>query len=109
MLWQVRISDWLVRSGCVYMVAWGKSSSSWDDSVDHASLELSSYANVPDEQLVMTTWHDAEPLADTLWFAAHAACHPSITVSETLIVDVVEYEREYQLLSAYREAQTGSA
>lgn len=30
--WQEAVSEWLVRSGCLYMVAWGIGCCSWDDS-----------------------------------------------------------------------------
>lgn len=32
--WQQQVSQWLVSSGCLYMMAWGINCSSWDDSVD---------------------------------------------------------------------------
>jgi hypothetical protein len=32
--WQAEISKWIVRSGVLYMMAWGHNCSSWDDSVD---------------------------------------------------------------------------
>lgn len=35
--WQAQVSDWLVRSGCRYMMAWGIECSGWDDAVDMAT------------------------------------------------------------------------
>ncbi|MDA1323627.1 MAG: hypothetical protein O3C34_02675 [Proteobacteria bacterium] len=30
--WQKMASTWLVKSGCLYMMAWGEDCGSWDDS-----------------------------------------------------------------------------
>lgn len=45
--WQSLISDWLVHSGCLYMMAWGQDCSSWDDSVDLANLKFFAFGEVP--------------------------------------------------------------
>ena len=35
--WREKVSAWLVESGCLYMMAWGRDCSLWDDSVDYAN------------------------------------------------------------------------
>lgn len=70
---QVEISRWLVESGCLYMMAWGIDCSSWDDSVDLASIEMNGYEESPDAQVIMTTWHDSNTLEEVFEFAKHAA------------------------------------
>ena len=62
--WQAQVSDWLVRSGCQYMMAWGLDCSSWDDSVDVANLEMFDFGEIPDEGFVMTTWHEKDSLLE---------------------------------------------
>ena len=62
--WQTRVSNWLVESGCLYMMAWGKNSTSWDDSVDIANIEQFSFEDIPDDKFVMTTWHENETLKE---------------------------------------------
>src|SRR3546814_2317896 len=37
--WRSLVSAWLVKSGCLYMMAWGPDCSLWDDSVDYARSE----------------------------------------------------------------------
>lgn len=44
---QNEVSDWLVRSGCRYMLAWGPGCGSWDDPVDMANLERFGFGDVP--------------------------------------------------------------
>lgn len=102
--WQARASEWLVQSGCLYMVAWGVQCSSWDDSVDLATLEKFDYGNVPDEEFVMTTWHENEPLSDALFYLKNNAIHPTTDLPHTLIVHIASDAKEYELLSVYADA-----
>jgi len=37
--WRNRVSDLLVKSGCLYMLAWGVECSRWDDAVDWVNVE----------------------------------------------------------------------
>lgn len=103
--WRDRISDWLVRSGCLYMMAWGADCASWDLSVDEANLTLFDFGEVPDDAHVMTTWHEKESLAETFWYAGFVAFHPTHTLDHTLILHVGPKDRSDELLAAYAEAQ----
>jgi len=103
--WQATVSEWLVRSGCRYMMAWGRRCSEWDDSIDHASLNRFGYGEIPDDESVMTTWHDQDSLEDTFWFAAHAAMHPSLELDETYILHIAPSAQPHEMLQRFREAQ----
>lgn len=103
--WQGQISDWLVRGGCRYMMAWGRDSSTWDASVDQANLVKFNYGEIPDEDFVMTTWHADEPLEETLWFSQFCAMHPSLELQTTCIVHISSEGGEGQMLKALRDAQ----
>jgi hypothetical protein len=106
--WQAQISNWLVRSGCLYMMAWGRKCSEWDDSVDVASLHMHGNDEVFDEDLVMTTWHEDESLEDTFWFAERCAWHPTSVFEYTLVVHIALENRESEILKIYRAAQERS-
>ena len=86
--WQDQVSEWLVRSGCLYMMAWGEECSSWDDSVDWANITVTGLDDIPDDQFVMTTWHDDEPLAETFWFAGWTAHHPTVSLEDVIIIHI---------------------
>lgn len=58
----------LVRTGCRSALCAGHDGSLWDDAIDVAHLESVNH-QVTDENLVMTTWHDDEPLADVVFHA----------------------------------------
>jgi len=66
--WRASVSKWLVNSGCLYMMAWGRECSAWDDSVDKANCERFDCGDIPDGQFVMTTWHDDDSLEDVSHF-----------------------------------------
>ena len=70
------------------MMAWGDECESWDDSVDMANLETFDFGDVPDEEEVMTTWHESEPLEDVFRFAKASAHHPTVKLNNVLILHV---------------------
>lgn len=103
--WRERITDWLVQSGCLYALAWGKDCEKWHDSVDGANLREFDYGDIPDERFVMTTWHEREPLRETFWFAGQCAFHPTVRLKSTIIVHVSAEPREAAMLQTFRESQ----
>ncbi|MFC5390551.1 hypothetical protein ACFPH9_14245 [Brevundimonas bullata] len=103
--WQDHVSQWLVSSGCLYMMAWGVDCSSWDDSVDWANLSAAGPDEIPDDKFVTTTWHEDEALSETLWFAANTAFHPTVPLNNLIIIGIGPDEREAQMLAEYSAAQ----
>ena len=101
--WQALVSDWLVQSGCLYMMAWGQDCSSWDDSVDLSNSKPFGSADIPDDQFVMTTWHSDEPLTEVFWFSKHTASHPTIELDQTLLLHIASESREQEFLQRYDE------
>lgn len=82
------------------MMAWGTESSAWDDSVDHANLEAFDYDEIPDEHLVMTTWHDNEQLEDILWFATNSLEHPVRKIERLILIDISTQERRIEIMNS---------
>ncbi|HYD58733.1 MAG TPA: hypothetical protein VEC35_00160 [Noviherbaspirillum sp.] len=102
-MWQWDVSRWLVSSGCRYMLAWGTDCGSWDDSVDEANLERFDYGDIPDEESVMTTWHEDDDLEEVFWFAKNRAKHPALDLNDTLLIHIsdVEKREEFEELFAH--------
>ena len=100
-------NEWLVRAGCLYMLAWGQDCSAWDDSVDYANIAAFEYEDIPGDKFVMTTWHDKQPLSEVLWFASHCASHDAVQLAYTLILHIAPNAREAELMAAYRAAANG--
>jgi hypothetical protein len=103
--WQFFVSEWLVRAGCLYMMAWGGDCSRWDDSVDDANGAAFTFGEIPDDAFIMTTWHADEPLRETMWFASHAACHPTVALDHTIIIHISAEDRRAELLGDYQAAK----
>lgn len=85
---QNEMSKWLVDQGCFYMMAWGRDCSSWDDSVDFANLENFNFEEVPEDEFVMTTWHDDELMDEVFWFSKYCAYHSVIELQHTVIIHI---------------------
>ncbi|MFN7164574.1 MAG: hypothetical protein ACK4P2_07115 [Hyphomonas sp.] len=103
--WQQEVSEWLVRSGCLYMMAWGENCSAWDTSVDVANLEVFDFGDIPEDDSVMTTWHEEESLADTFWYSEFCAFHPTRKMPETYLVHISRESKGADLLRAFLEAR----
>jgi hypothetical protein len=102
--WQWEVSDWLVKSGCLYMLAWGIDCSSWDDSVDESSvMEYIELEKIPDAKLIMTTWHENESLKDVFEFSKNWATHPTVEISNTIIIHISENDKSHELLKEYAD------
>lgn len=99
--WQWEASRWLVSSGCRYLLAWGKDCSSWDDSVDEANLERFYHADIPEDQFVITTWHEKEELEEVFRFAKHGTRHPVHDLREVLVLQISDYPRQEELEALY--------
>jgi hypothetical protein len=102
--WQSQVSNWLVTSGCLYMMAWGKDCNSWDDSMDYANLDQFDYGEIPDEKFVMTTWHKRERLTEVFWYSKNCAIHPTVELSNTLILHLACNSKEQIFLSEHANA-----
>ncbi|TAK90386.1 MAG: hypothetical protein EPO06_08905 [Burkholderiaceae bacterium] len=102
--WQAAVSGWLIQSGCLYMMAWGVNSSSWDDSVDMANIEQFDFKEIPQDRFVMTTWHEGETLAEVFWFSKNSAFHPTVSLENTLLLHIAAEEREKEVVRSYAEA-----
>ena len=103
--WRHVVSEWLVKEGCLCMMAWGNDCSLWDDSVDVANLEAHNWEDIPDGRSVMTTWHDDEPLSDVFWNANLSNFHPPNTSFDHLVIlDITHDAREHQMRDLFAMA-----
>ncbi len=103
--WRLAMSAWLVEAGCRYMLAWGQDCSLWDDTVDLANLARFDFDGMPEDERVMTTWHDGETLQETFWFAKELANHPTVALRDTLLLHVALRASETEMLAAFKNAK----
>ena len=102
--WQWAVSQWLVETGCLYMMAWGEGCSTWDDSVDMANLEAFDFGDTPEKDFVMTTWHESEPLEEVFRFAKTFAIHSEVELANTLILHIAASAKSAELMKMYASA-----
>ncbi|MGV7222123.1 MAG: DUF7684 family protein [Nitrospinales bacterium] len=102
--WQIQASSWLVNSGCLYMMAWGQNCGTWDDSVDMAVLEKWNFGDIPDEEFVMTTWHESEPLEEVFYYGKNDATHSIVEIKNVLILHIGLTDKEADFKSIYQTA-----
>ena len=81
---QAELSEQFVRAGCRYAVCFGPDSSSWDDSIDMVGvLDEIDGREAP---FVMTTWHDDEPLVETVEYLDTCTRYDDWVASELVVV-----------------------
>jgi hypothetical protein len=102
--WRNRVSDWLVSSGCLYMLAWGIDCSVWDDAVDWSNLAAFDFKPIPPDRFVMTTWHEDESMEEVFWFAKHSAEHPTVSLGSNLILDIASTGQETETVATWMNA-----
>ncbi|WP_456239030.1 DUF7684 family protein [Ruegeria lacuscaerulensis] len=97
------LSRLLVSSGCLFTMAWGLDCSLWDDSVDYANIEKFDYRGIPDDQVVMTTWHEEDTLEEVLRFAKVDAVvsYADEPLHNLLVLDFVKENRAELIEAAY--------
>lgn len=85
------------------MMAWGQEASSWDDAMDWASLERSKHVvDAESDELILTTWHDDEPLSEVFEFATRLAKHPSLKLHDQLVLHLAEQPDSERVLAPAR-------
>jgi hypothetical protein len=101
MMWDV--SRWLVDSGCLYALVWGKDSEQWREAIEDASLEAADYEDLPAERQVQVTSHEDDDLDEVFWFARHRAAHAA-DLKQTLILHLADVPRRDELEAQFRDA-----
>ena len=104
--WRAAVSKWLVDADCLYMLAWGRECSLWDDSVDLANLQAFDFGEIPDRHFVMTTWHERESLSEVFEFEKRLAlpADPTVVLSETLVLHVSRTNKGEEIATLYAAA-----
>ena len=105
--WQDMVSDWIIESGCLFMMAWGLNCSGWDDSVDWANRRAFEPEEIPDDDFVMTSWHDNEPMDEGFVFCRLCAFHPTIELPKVIILDITGNARSVEITNRFWNSLDG--
>ena len=98
------VSEWLVSSGCAYIMAWGVDCAAWEASVGPSVRQDINDIEVPSERIVITTTHDGELLNSVFWFAKHTAMHPCFKLDNVVLLHLAPARRESELCAQYSAA-----
>ena len=98
------MSRWLVASGCLYMMAWGRDCSLWDDNVDCANIKNFT-GDIPDDKFIMTTWHNDETLEDVVDFATFSANHSRVPLETLVVLDIGPDVRKDEIAALIEKCQ----
>lgn len=63
------LSDMIINANCKFACAAGHNCSSWDDSIDWAVIASKPDFSPQGNDLVMTTWHEADSTSEPISFA----------------------------------------
>lgn len=106
--WQEAVSDWIVKSGCLYLMAWSINCENWHHSVDYAYLARHDFGEVADDCFMMTTWHDDEPLSEVFWFGLACAFHPTVELHRTTLLHIAPEPRSEEILAQYEAGRAAA-
>ena len=97
------VSTLLVARGCLFAMAFGPDSTLWDDSIDHANLAEFNYGDIPADKFVLTSWHDKEPLKETMHFAKFNSleAYDDRPLNDILILDFSHQSRANEISDLY--------
>ncbi|KRB93585.1 hypothetical protein ASE07_12290 [Noviherbaspirillum sp. Root189] len=102
--WQWELARWLVRTNCRCVMAWGLECDSWEEAVEDAHLEAFDFEEVPEEQVIVTTSHADEELAEVFWYCRHRARHPVHELANTVILHISKEIKKTEFEALYAAA-----
>jgi hypothetical protein len=103
--WRKKVSRWIVDEGCLFMMAWGIDCGRWHDAVDQANIEDFPGGDIPDDRLVMTTWHSDQTLERVFRFAHFSTFHPGMDFLRPVLIDISYEDRSMYLRAQFRRAK----
>lgn len=102
--WRSTISRWLVDTGCMYMIAWGKECALWDDIVDWCHMEKYDFGNYPENSFLITCWFSDYTLEEVFEFAKVHVEHPTVELTYTVLLHISNQNDEAIFLKKYADA-----
>jgi hypothetical protein len=77
--WQQKISEWLIDTGCLYMLVWqgGVGGHDWIDSLNESGKKAVAVRNVAELHSVVSACYEYVALREVLNFAEREAVHPT--------------------------------
>ena len=100
--YQYEVSKLLVETGCRWSLSRGLDCISWDDSVDWANIDQFTGTTIPEDNLVVTTWHERDTLEEVVEFSTQCRDHMGKLIEDTLVLDFGISDRKRLLKSLFQ-------
>ena len=102
--WVESVCRWIVGSGCLYMMAWGRSDMRWEGFVDRINDDEFAGREVPVDRFILTTtdYADDKSLSEFFSSAKIIATHPDVKLVRTVILHISATNRQKELLWQYQ-------
>ncbi|PXX38510.1 DUF7684 family protein [Undibacterium pigrum] len=102
--WRSTISRWLVDTGCLCMIAWGRECALWDDVVDWCHMEKYDFGDYPEDSFLPTSWFENYTLEEVFEFAKMHASHPTVELLHTVLLHISAAPDDETILKKYADA-----
>lgn len=102
--WRDKVSHWLVKSGCKYMLSWGKDRAAWNESVDLANIAQFQNGQIPEDELVLTSDQNELSLDHFFTEAKITATQDCSDFDHTLILHISMENKEKEVLTRFSGA-----
>ena len=86
--WQLEMAKKIALAMPVLAAAWGPGTTSWDDAIDDSAIIGQIEGWLPKDLFILTTWHDDEPLAETVDFLATNIKYEDAPIDKLLILNM---------------------
>ena len=104
--WIENVCRWIVASGCLYMMAWGRNGMRWEGFVDRINDDEFAGREVPMNRFIFTTtdYPDHTSLSEFFSLAKITATHPDVKLVRTVILHISAMNRHKELLWQYQSS-----
>ncbi|MDQ2091314.1 DUF7684 family protein [Marimonas arenosa] len=86
--WQWDMARKIALAHPVLVAAWGPGTTTWDDAIDMVCIVGEALGGIPHPPEILTTWHDGEPLEETVAFLATSPKYDQAPADKLLILDM---------------------
>ncbi len=101
---QIEISNWLVETGCRYVMVCGADCRSWEESIRRANLDQVDINEMEPRDFVMITTHRHEKLRSVFWHAKKHALHTHVKFENILTIHLGQQNRSVEYLAIFDKA-----
>jgi hypothetical protein len=89
---RARLCQQIVSSSCQYVICAGVDCSIWDETLDWAFTDMQTEDGDNQDQTLLTTWHEDEPLLDVFRFAFESDAVVPVASARYVVLSLAEQD-----------------